>query len=279
MQRRVSFAGPGQGVANSTARGRTLLQQTEPVKGGNWFQRQYCRQMSQVYDPQASEHAVAVTAVAFSIYSLVEAEMERQRKIREELEKSRTKRKSKKEDKALGLPGSSGVSNREEKNEGGTLTRKPTREDYRVERTAFPSSQPGNMSSTRPATTEARNRKDKGNSSRNNAVESKEDSWERAQMENINKRCERIKSSILAWENQKKMQAKIKMDRRKSELEQRRTRNQQHYEAKISRIHHVAGGARAQLEAKRRNEELEIKEKAGRMRVSGNVPAKCCFCF
>lgn len=82
--------------------------------------------MSQVYDPQASEHAVAVTAVAFSIYSLLEAEMEQQRKMREELEKSRIKRKSKKEDKALGLPGSSGVSNREERNAGKFL-RKETR--------------------------------------------------------------------------------------------------------------------------------------------------------
>ena len=62
------------------------------------------------------------------------------------------------------------------------------------------------------------------------------------------------------------------------ELEQRIQRTQQLYRVKIARIDHIAGGARAQLDEKRRNEELKIKEKAKKIRASGKVPVTC-FCF
>ena len=62
------------------------------------------------------------------------------------------------------------------------------------------------------------------------------------------------------------------------ELEQRIKRTQQLYQAKIERIDHIAGGARAQVDEKRRNEELKIKEKAKKIRASGKVPVTC-FCF
>jgi hypothetical protein len=52
----------------------------------------------------------------------------------------------------------------------------------------------------------------------------------------------------------------------------------QHYQNKIARIDLISGGARGQLEEKRRNEELEVKEKAKHMRSKGRSPSRsfCC---
>lgn len=61
------------------------------------------------------------------------------------------------------------------------------------------------------------------------------------------------------------------------ELEQRRARNSQHYQSKLARIDNIAGGARAQLEEKRKNEETKLQERAKKMR-SGKAPT-CCLCF
>ncbi|KAL2243011.1 UNVERIFIED_CONTAM: hypothetical protein Sindi_0419100, partial [Sesamum indicum] len=62
------------------------------------------------------------------------------------------------------------------------------------------------------------------------------------------------------------------------ELELRKSRNLQHYYSKIARIDDIAGGARAQVDEKRRQEESVVKQKASRMRLTGRVPVDC-FCF
>lgn len=54
--------------------------------------------MSHHNDPQESEYAAAVAAAAFSIYLAEEAEAQNRRNMRKELEVSRTKLKSRKED-------------------------------------------------------------------------------------------------------------------------------------------------------------------------------------
>lgn len=232
--------------------------------------------MSRVYDRQASERAVAVAAVAFSINSLEEDAMEHQRK-----RKIRAKERSRKEATSSMQPqlvaAAGRVSIKQNQNAGGTRTPtrtptpKPTRQDYRVEQTVFPSNRPGDHHLSSPKETGLiQNQKQNG---------TKPDSWEKAQMAKINKRYEKLKSSILAWENEKKVRARIKMERRKITLEQRRTRNQQHFDAKISRIDNISRGARDQLEEKRRKEESGIKEKARKMRMPGQKSVKYCFCF
>ncbi|XP_039034423.1 remorin 1.4-like [Hibiscus syriacus] len=117
----------------------------------------------------------------------------------------------------------------------------------------------------------------KGNYPQRNALETKADDWEKAELDKLNKRYERMKASILAWEKEKKLRAKIKMERRKKELEKKMKRRHQLYELKISRIDEIAGGARAQIDEKRRNEELKIKDKSKQMRASGVVPVSCFF--
>lgn len=67
-------------------------------KAQSWFQRQLPDEMSQDYDPQESQYAAAVAAAAFSIYSVEEAEAQNRRNMRKEIEMSRAKLKSIKED-------------------------------------------------------------------------------------------------------------------------------------------------------------------------------------
>ncbi|KAK9278732.1 hypothetical protein L1049_028308 [Liquidambar formosana] len=101
---------------------------------------------------------------------------------------------------------------------------------------------------------------------------------EKAEMEKIRKRYEKMKSAIFAWENEKKTKAKLRMERKKSELEHRRVRNLQHYQMKIAGIDQTAGGARAQVEEKRRIEESKVKDKAKKIRSTGKVH-NACLCF
>ncbi|MFQ6637135.1 hypothetical protein Gotur_012597 [Gossypium turneri] len=128
----------------------------------------------------------------------------------------------------------------------------------------------------------------KGNYSQtNNALESKADAWQNAELHKLNKRAftnmiklryENMKASIHEWEKEKKVRAKVKMERKKKELEKKIKRSHQVYQLKISRIDDIAGGARAQVDEKRRNEELKIKEKANQIRATGVVPFTC-LCF
>ncbi|KAK4395788.1 hypothetical protein Sango_1733100 [Sesamum angolense] len=107
---------------------------------------------------------------------------------------------------------------------------------------------------------------------------SEADAWEKAQIAKIRKRYEKMQSEILAWQNEKKLKEKQKMERKKGELELRKARNLQHYYSKIARIDDIAGGARAQVDDKRRQEESVVKQNARRMRATGRVPVDC-FCF
>ncbi|MBA0703820.1 hypothetical protein Golax_016117, partial [Gossypium laxum] len=126
----------------------------------------------------------------------------------------------------------------------------------------------------------------KGNYSQtNNALETKADAWQNAELHKLNKRYENMKASIHEWEKEKKVRAKVKMERKKiencfaesndglvevqKELEKKIKRSHQVYQLKISRIDDIAGGARAQVDEKRRNEELKIKEKAKQIRATG----------
>ncbi|KAK7317953.1 hypothetical protein RJT34_02601 [Clitoria ternatea] len=61
----------------------------------NWFQRQFSRKMSHDYDSMEMEHATAIAAAAFAIYSQEVSEIPQQKKIREQ---SFTKTKSKVDD-------------------------------------------------------------------------------------------------------------------------------------------------------------------------------------
>ncbi|KAK8515885.1 hypothetical protein V6N13_096788 [Hibiscus sabdariffa] len=145
-------------------------------------------------------------------------------------------------------------------------------------RTAGETSRRKPMESSKGGGSSAGDQRLKGNYSQRNALDTKADVWEKAELDKLNKRYESMKASILAWEKEKKLQAKIKMERRKKEMEKKIRRSHEFYQSKLSRIDEIAGGARAQVDEKKRNEELKIREKAKQIRASGVVPVSC-FCF
>ncbi|KAG7037130.1 hypothetical protein SDJN02_00752, partial [Cucurbita argyrosperma subsp. argyrosperma] len=113
---------------------------------------------------------------------------------------------------------------------------------------------------------------------RRSLVPTKADVWERNKMEKIRKRYQKRKSSILDWENEKKLLAKLHMEKEKAELERKKSVFSRYYQEKIVQIDRIAGGARTQLEEKRRKEENKARDTANRIRSTGRLPVTC-FCF
>ncbi|XP_042420494.1 remorin 1.4-like [Zingiber officinale] len=105
--------------------------------------------------------------------------------------------------------------------------------------------------------------------------ETKVDAWERAKMEKIRKRYEKLKSSIAEWEDEKKMKAKRRLERKEGYLELQRARAVQELRDEMARIVKIAGGARALAEERRRNDEQKTKGKARKMRSTGSSPRSC----
>ncbi|KAL3528440.1 hypothetical protein ACH5RR_007762 [Cinchona calisaya] len=201
------------------------------------------------YDYVDGEFATAVAASAFAIHSLEE----HQRMLREGSDQIPFRRMKTKNDVRL-LPIESASIGR------------PLGQGTRT------------ASFVRPVAFTTNEQKQKGNRKKHRNSETRTDSWEKAEMAKIKKRYEKMQSNILAWENEKKMREKLQQEKKKNELELRRERNLQHYRSKLARIDHIAGEARAQIEEKRKFDESAVKEKARKMRSTGNAPVRC-FCF
>ncbi|KAL5746770.1 hypothetical protein ACOSP7_023741 [Xanthoceras sorbifolium] len=266
-QKRVRFFNPRQEESSSAWERLPLQQAAESLafvgnKVHNWFQSQLSWQTNQnYYNAADAEFVAAVAAAAFAIYSIEEAEEGYQRKKREDLEMSRTKLKSRRQDT------------------GETSSRNLVEMDRREQESVFPMRRPSRSSSVRSSTSTPVAIDQKQKHKEIVPRVTKADTWKIAQMDKNIKRYEKIKSAILTWENEKKMQAKLKMERKKREIEQRIATNQKHYQNKIARIEHIAGGARAQADEERRRKETEIKQKAEQMKLRGKDPAKYCFCY
>ncbi|XP_017234196.1 uncharacterized protein LOC108208204 isoform X2 [Daucus carota subsp. sativus] len=119
----------------------------------------------------------------------------------------------------------------------------------------------------------------KGQSSAKPGMENtKADAWEKAEMAKITERYEKLNAKIFEWESKKKTAAKRKMDKIESDLEKKRAKAMQKYRSKMAMINQIAGGARAKADENRRHEEVQVKEKANKIRTTGKYPASC-FCF
>ncbi|KAJ0049422.1 hypothetical protein Pint_16188 [Pistacia integerrima] len=285
-EKRVRFCDPQTEQSKKATETSPPFQQLDSFMGdylGNkvqdWLQKQFPGPIKDDYDPKQSELAVAVAAAAYSICTLEEAETRHRRKVREELELSRTKSKSVKEDTITRLPSSDrltrGLSSKDQRKAGETSFRNLAEVERKQHESAIPISRPSHSSTVRTMSTAERNQKQQA---RHKNVETRADAWEKEQIEKMNKRYEKMRSSILAWENERKMQTKLKMEKKKIELEHKRVLNQQHYQNKIARIERIAGGAKAQVEEERRNKEHEIKQKARMIRSKGKFPVTCFCC-
>ncbi|KAJ3702805.1 hypothetical protein LUZ61_006510 [Rhynchospora tenuis] len=109
--------------------------------------------------------------------------------------------------------------------------------------------------------------------------ETKADAWEREQMEKIRERFEKMNITILEWENEKKVKAKRKLERKERDIETRRLKAQAAYREEMSRIDKIVGGARALAEDRKRNDEVKAIEKAKKMRSVEQSPKSSCPCF
>ncbi|XP_078164453.1 uncharacterized protein LOC144559316 isoform X2 [Carex rostrata] len=109
--------------------------------------------------------------------------------------------------------------------------------------------------------------------------ETKADAWEKEQLQKIRERFEKMNTTILEWENEKKVKAKRKLERKEREIETRRLKAQAQYREEMGRIDKVVGGARSLAEEKKRNDELKAIEKAAKMRSLGQSPKSSCPCF
>ncbi|XP_062114998.1 uncharacterized protein LOC133829067 [Humulus lupulus] len=277
-QKRGKFSGPGpekqekskgiRGEPPSFQLTKSLKEEKELPR--RTLERQYfSSKMNQDYSEKDIDFATAVAAAAFAVQSIDQVELQHQRRKKESLDTSRTgANKSRKSEFTAELPSSSKAtrlfSNKEAKSAGEAPRKRSVSLEHKVSQRAS------------PGTPSSHTQKEMSPSSK--GMERKPDTWEIAQMKRVQERYEKTKYAILSWENERKMQAKVKMEKRKSLLEQKRTQNIQHYQNKVSRIEKIAGGARAQLEEKRKNEELSVKDKARKIKSGGKVPVRY-FCF
>ncbi|KAI4326603.1 hypothetical protein MLD38_031898 [Melastoma candidum] len=186
-------------------------------------------------------YVATVAAAAYAVFSAEEAEEQNRRKMREHFESSRISTV----DIKSGRQSSGGTSERRREAPGDAeFTKFPRRSSYAV----------GDV---------------KGQSRRVAETEAKADAWEKAQMEKIRQRHEDMKSAILAWETQKKKEAKLLFDKQKI--------NERIYQDKITKIEGIAHNASKQAEEKRRDKQSRVKEKAKRIRSrKGRLMCFCC---
>lgn len=97
-------------------------------------------------------------------------------------------------------------------------------------------------------------------------------------MAKIKEKFDKVNGEIVSWADKKKKKAKRKLDKIEGALDQKRAKALRRYRTDIQNIDYVAGGAKAQTEEKRRNEELKVKEKSKIIRETGQFPPTC-LCF
>ncbi|XP_038893935.1 uncharacterized protein LOC120082729 [Benincasa hispida] len=261
-QRRVSFSDSGQHKKDASIKRRDGIPQKktrsfkEDKKESKKLKWYFSNQMNEDYDSSDIELATAVASAAFAIRSQEETDLQYQKKKRESLEASISKVKSRKDNTPAFAPSiTKRLSNKETTNPGQSSIKKPMEQEKKESMTGIPIPPP-----------------------RRSLVPTRADVWERNKMEKINKRYHKIKASILVWENERKMRAKLHMEKKKVELEHKKALFLQYYQDNIARIDQIAGGARAQLEEKRKREENKARETANRIRSTGRLPVTC-FCL
>ncbi|XVE53154.1 hypothetical protein DITRI_Ditri02bG0181300 [Diplodiscus trichospermus] len=119
---------------------------------------------------------------------------------------------------------------------------------------------------------------DRQTAARPGIEQTRAEAWEKAEMAKIKERYAKLNSTILAWEEKKKKKARTKLDKEEqSGSERKKARALTKFRNEMDYIKQVAEGARAEAQARQRNEELKAKEKANIIRATGELP-RTCFC-
>lgn len=310
---RLSNVGRENKGDDSNIKDRKLPQQkTQSFKGEkkkqrNWFRRQFSGKMSKEYDPNSCEYSAAIAAAAFAVKALEELNIQEQKKIIEEHEKSFSR--IKRTEDTTQVPDAGKISRRfsaepsikkedvPEKavpaiaTEDTEVPEKDVGPTPSIKKASTADKQPDIPASKKPETvspkpdlpytkqpTSPSTNFRRQSSTKPGFEETEADVWEQAEFAKIKERYEKLGIRIGDWENKKKEKAKRKKDRTESELELRRAKALRHYRTEMERIEKIAGRARSQAEENRRNEEFKVKEKANRIRLTGKIPATC-LCF
>ncbi|KAK1268472.1 hypothetical protein QJS04_geneDACA006901 [Acorus gramineus] len=275
----------------------------------NWSQRQLPRMSRNSYSSDG-EYEMAVAGSAFAITKIEEEMSRNQMRIVEERQASMTRIKSRKESDKAKTKESHTFKSTDSKRISRWFTNKETNEvtgessmrrkrvegdaaaDQKSAEKAFGTTpsirrtatstgrsqtqKPGQVPppAIKPTVSSASNVSRVGSSY--GEAEAIADAWKEAKMEKIKKRYEKRRETILSWENEKKLIAKRRLDKKEGKLELRRATALQEYRNEISNIDKIAGKARALADEKRRNDESKAREKAMDIRSKGRVPT--CFC-
>ncbi|KAJ0256946.1 Remorin family protein [Hirschfeldia incana] len=286
---------------------RSVSFKEDKKKSSSWLQKQFMRQMSdQGYDPISEmDHAAAVAATAYAITAFEETWLESYHQSGLERGASLPRSKSRREASPFEEPRSlsrrfSGQLSLKEPELNGDHTRRSDGSREKHGRQRKPVSEPPKQPPPRtrserrapppppppppplsPSPLRLPHRESKRQSS--NQTGQKDDytadAWEKAELAKIKARYEKLNRKIDLWETKKRDKARRKLDKSESEQEQRRKRGLQRFREDMEYIEQIAAGARAQAEKQRENEELKVKEKAGIVRSTGQIPGKACLCF
>ncbi|KAJ6772343.1 REMORIN FAMILY PROTEIN [Salix koriyanagi] len=267
--RRVRFSGQEKPEEPRSARERSSLKTVSfkdaaQNKGPqNWFRRQFSGQMNQDYDANRTGQATAVAAAAYAITSLNASSIPEQKKMSKGPETSLTQTDSKR-DGLTDLISESGSTSKRFSGKGSirSLRRQDSEPKVTVPKPELPPT-------SNPATPPTRRAKGDGTDA---------DAWERDELSKIQRRYEKMKGTILSWENKKKEKAKKRIRKTESDLEKIRSTALKQFHDDMVDIGQIAGGARAKAEERQRNEEFKAKEKADTIRKTGKLP-RTCFCF
>ncbi|CAM8905230.1 unnamed protein product [Rhodiola kirilowii] len=253
-QKRVSFSDTGR---DGRSQKSTSFEEEDYSSVQNWLKRQIEGQtIGHEYDSGDEQFATSVAAAAYAVHSLDVANSSFQNG------KILTKAKSRKGDHQDQIPKTrtteivpANTKSTKSPSFGtkptidGPLTRKPSKISSASLRSTF----------------------------YKNDTDAKIDAWERAEIDKIKKRYSKIRSTIKSWEDDKKTRAKIKLQKKKIELECKKERNQRHYELKIAQIDVIGRGAKSNMEEKMRSDETKVKERAKKMRSNRRAAYFLCF--
>ncbi|XP_020582175.1 inner centromere protein-like [Phalaenopsis equestris] len=297
-QLRVKFSDENQKDSYTAQEGRIPPFKKERKKATSWYRRSFSSQKDEEDDSADLEFGAAIAAAAYAIM-LEEEKGLLGKKKSDELESSLTKTKSWKEDRINRSTDKRKLSRwfsaKEEEEEeedgrvaGDSFKRKLSALDERMKQKSAANLKEKTMSSTPSVKKTPHTKKlvppyssygfpDGDRTQSTNGLKNA-NLWEQAKMEKIRKRHEKMNKTILQWENEKKVKAKRRMERKERKLEMRRTRILQEFREEMKRIDMIASGARAVADDTKRKDELMTKEKAIKMQSAMKIRHKC-FCF
>ncbi|CAN1838868.1 Uncharacterized protein At3g61260 [Linum perenne] len=115
-------------------------------------------------------------------------------------------------------------------------------------------------------------------SGRAGTVQTAADAWEKVEFEKLREKYEFENEQIDKWENEKKANAKRRLDKAEGS-DRTRMKALERYRSDVDTITQIAEEARASTAKKQRRDELKVKEKANLYRRTGKVPKTTCSCF